>query len=263
MSAAPPPGAHPAHPPGPAPGPSDYGRLVGVGLILGVAAFAIGFLITALVLFAGGAGDDVVTVPDLRGRTEAEARQVVRRAELDLEVGAPLTNPEVPSGQVLAQSPLPGEEVAPGSTVRVTLSAGAEQRPVPQLRGMSGAQARALLTRSGFLVEVEERIDESPAGRILEVVPEPGTEVPMPGTVRLVVSAGPPRVVLPDVLGLPEAAARDILERDGFAVARVDFDPFSFQPAGTVIEQSPAGGSEVRVGTAVRFVVAGADPGNL
>jgi eukaryotic-like serine/threonine-protein kinase len=81
--------------------------------------------------------------------------------------------------------------------------------------------------------------------------------------VRLVVSSGPPRVPLPDVVGMAEGAARETLESAGFSVESVDYDPFAFQTVGTVTAQSPAGGAEVRVGTRVRLVVAGADPGNM
>jgi beta-lactam-binding protein with PASTA domain len=243
--------------------PSGRRRLLVRAAVLGVVAFVVGFAFTAVVLFGGGGGDEVVTVPDLRGRTEDAARQLLRRAGLEMDVGPALTNPEVPAGQVLAQSPLPGEEVAPNSVVRVTPSSGAEQRPVPEVGSLSGSQARELLTRAGFAVEVEERIDETPAGRVLEVVPRSGTPVNMPGTVRLVVSAGPPRVPVPDVVGMSENAARDRLEQAGFSIDAVDYDPFAFQPTGTVTGQTPWGGSEVRAGSAVRLVVAGGDPGNL
>jgi eukaryotic-like serine/threonine-protein kinase len=239
------------------------GRTVLVVLGVGIAAFAIGFLFTALFLFGGGAGDEVVTVPDLRGRTQAEAERLLAQGNLSLELGPTLVNPEMAEGQVLAQSPLPGEEVAPGSNVRVTLSAGPERRAVPDVRGMSGAQARQHLERAGFDVLVEEQTDPAPAGRLLDVTPAPGTTVALPGTVRLLVSSGPPLTDVPSVVGLPEAEARQAVGSAGFFVSEMEYDVFSVQPAGTVVSQWPEGGVQARAGSGVRLTVAGAGGGNL
>jgi eukaryotic-like serine/threonine-protein kinase len=238
------------------------GRLLLRLAVAGLAAFVLGFLFTAIVLFGGRGGDDVVTVPDLRWQPEAEARRLASQSNLTLELGNTLVNPEVPAGNVLAQSPLPGEEVSPGSAVRVTLSSGAERRTVPEVSGLSGEQARQLLTRFGFEVEVEERTDPAPMGRVLEMTPQSGARVEMPATVRLVVSSGPPRAPVPNVAGMSVEDARTAIGNAGFYVAEVEYDFFSLSPPGTVVSQAPAAGVEVRLGAGIRLTVSGAESGN-
>jgi eukaryotic-like serine/threonine-protein kinase len=239
------------------------GRLVLRVLGISLVAFLIGFALTAVFLFRGGPGDEVVTVPDLRLRGEAEARSVAARFNLALDVAPALSNPEVPEGHVLAQSPLPGEEVAPGTAVRVTLSAGPERYAVPEVGGMRVDQARQQLERFGFGVAVEERTDPAPEGRVLEVTPPPGTMVAFPATVELVVSAGPPRVPVPYVIGMSDAEARNALREVGFRVLEIDYHPLTMEPAGTVLQQQPAAGVEAQIGSGVRLTVAGTEPWNL
>lgn len=234
-------------------------RIGGVAL----AAFAVGYLLTAVLFFGGIRGDDIVTVPDLRGRAEADARRVAQDAGLGVELGPALVNPEVPAGHVLAQSPLPGEEVSAGSVVRLTLSAGPERRPVPDVRALGGELARQMLERVGFTVQLEERPDPAPAGRVLEIAPAPGTPLQLPASVRLVVSSGPPTAEVPDVVGRSEDDARAQLEAAGFRVGEVEYDPFSWQPTGSVTAQAPFGGEWAPLGTAVRLTVAGPRPWEL
>lgn len=242
---------------------SRGGRLLLIGLATALLAFAVGYLFTALAFFRGGPGDVVATVPDLRQQSEAEARRLANAADLQLEVGASLVNPEVPEGRVIAQSPLPGHEVSPGSPLRIVLSAGRERRTVPDVSAMGGDQARLLLSRSGFNVQVEERTDPAPAGRVLDVSPAVGATVEIPASVVLVVSAGPPLVSVPEVLGMPREQAREALAAAELAVGEIGFDPFSPFPAGTVVAQLPGAGARVPIGSAVSITVAGASPWNL
>jgi eukaryotic-like serine/threonine-protein kinase len=237
------------------------GILLAIALVVGAVAFGAGFLISTVLWFRTGAGAEVIAVPDLRGQTEQEARTILRRVDLELELGPSLENPDVPEGQILAQSPLPGEEVAPRSAVRIVVSAGPETRAIPDLSSLRGSQAREMLTRYGFDTEVEERVDDSPAGRVLSITPRPGTRVAMPATVRLVVSAGPPLERVPLVVGMDEDSARRTLEGAGFSVGEAERDFFSAQPAGTVVAQSPWGDAEVPRGSRIGLIVsAGGNP---
>jgi beta-lactam-binding protein with PASTA domain len=230
-------------------------RIVGVG----VAAFLIGYAITAIFFFPGG-GSDVVTVPDLRGLAESEARRELDRQGLEIERGSTLVHPEIPAGAVLAQSPLPGQEAAPGSAVRVTLSAGRDRREVPDVSSLTGDQALRFLSQAGFQVVMEQRPAARRAGHVLEISPAAGTQVELPAQVRLVVSAGPPRVPIPQLVGLPEPVARQMLESVGLRLGSVDYDPFSSYPLGEVVYQEPAEGDSLAVGSAVRVTIAGVAP---
>ena len=61
-------------------------------------------------------GPDVISVPDLRGKTRAEMEQLI--ADAGLVVGS-VSGPA--DGRVAAQTPTPGSQVARGTRVHVTL----------------------------------------------------------------------------------------------------------------------------------------------
>lgn len=236
-------------------------RVVGVGL----AAFAAGYLLTTLLVFPGFGRRAIVTVPDLRGRTFAAARGLASDAGLETERGDSLHHATAPAGSVLAQSPLPGQEVNRGAVIRLTLSAGRERRPVPQVDDLTAEQAEVLLGRTGFAVRVRTVLSDRPAGRVLGVNPGAGTGLPVASTVELLVSAGPPEVVVPVVAvpslqGLPEPQAREALRSAGLRLGEVGYSPDSAVPLGGIASQDPAAGDSVRAGTAVRVTVSGSPP---
>lgn len=225
-------------------------------LVIGVVAFALGYAVTALLFFRGVKLPPVATVPDLREMEADRARRLVEEAGLELVVGDSLPHPDMAAGAVLAQSPLPGREVAPGTAVRVMLSAGPVLRSVPVVGALTRAQAESLLTSYGFQVQVREAADTRPAGRVVGVEPAPGTRVRVPSRVVLVVSAGPPMVAVPDVVGLAESEARAVLEGAGFRVGEADYVYQGLGALPTVLGQDPAPGDSLAQGSVVRIRVA-------
>jgi eukaryotic-like serine/threonine-protein kinase len=228
-------------------------------LLAGLAAlaFGVGYLLTAVVLFPAGEGDRIVTVPDVRGATLDEARRILAGADLPLERGSVLPHPQTPEGSILAQSPLPGQETVAGTPVRVTISAGAARRTIPNLDGMPAEGAGRALEAAGFTVRFEEVEHERPTGTVLAVQPAPGSQVQLPASVVLRVSSGPPRVEVPDVTGMDQNEARRVLEQAALTVGNVEFNRFSWEPEGTVLAQLPDAGGEAAAGSAVDLVVSG------
>jgi len=236
---------------------TGQGRAILIGLGVALGAFLVGYALTATIFFPSIDGDGIVTVPDLRGQPEADARALLDRQGLVLETGQDLDHPSVPAGAVLVQSPMPGTEVLPGFSVRVTLSAGQSRRPVPDVRGLSARAAGDALERIGFQVRISEVEDQAIAGRILDIQPRPGTMVEIPAMVQLTVSIGPPRVSVPELVGMTEGEARRALSEVGLALGAVEFNRFSLRPRGTVTAQRPSPGVELRAGSAVAVTVAG------
>jgi hypothetical protein len=62
----------------------------------------------------------------------AVAREDLQQADLTVSQEERRHDPSTPSGQVIAQSPLAGEEVAPGTAVELTVSLGPEKPSSPQ-----------------------------------------------------------------------------------------------------------------------------------
>lgn len=225
---------------------------------LGLAALGLGggYLLATLVIFpAPPPPGDLVVVPPLRGGSLEVAAEHVDATGLTLGKVRELHHPAVDSGVVFGQSPLPGQLARPESPVRVTVSLGPELREVPDVARLRLDRARQLLEATGFEVVVDSVQADVPRGRIVAVEPEPGSELPVPGEVKMMVSLGPPRVPMPRILGMNEEEARDTLRALGLVVGSVD-EVFRFGgEQGVVVEQVPPADSLVEMGSAVRLSV--------
>jgi hypothetical protein len=158
-----------------------------------IVPFVVGYMIAVFVLFppteVTAAG---VPVPDLIGSAASDAQRMLVAAGLGELEPEMLPHPSAPAGQVLAQSPLPGQQLRAGARVRVALSAGPPRALVPDVIGFSGTRAESLLRRAGFDVAVITEPSVAPAGRVLRTEPEPGQERLLPAFITLTVSEGLP-----------------------------------------------------------------------
>lgn len=231
-------------------------RLALAAVVLAFGGALVGYLFATRALFpAPGPPGDLRTVPNLLGLPSGEAR--VRIAEADL-VPAEVEfvhHPRADSGQVIAQAPLPEQLSEPAGSVRVTVSLGPERSVVPELVGLRRGWAVNVLEASGFVVEADSTESSEPRGVVVEVDPEPGSDLAIPGDVRIVVSTGPPMVPMPAIVGMTEEEALDTLQALGLALEEVE-EVFRFgRDQGIVVQQTPPADSLLLVGTAVRLGV--------
>lgn len=191
-------------------------------------------------------GPERYPVPDLRGRTRAEAERLLGAGPLTLGEIAQRYDEQVPRGRVVATSPPPQERVRPDTPVDLVISRGREPIPVPDVTGRTLEEAQTALRRARLGVEVERRYDEQvPAGRVISQAPADGTLF-RGNPVRLVLSLGPPLVEVPDVRDQKVDQARATLEAAGFVVSTRGTSILD-----RVIVQSPAGGRSVPKGSTI------------
>jgi eukaryotic-like serine/threonine-protein kinase len=167
----------------------------GVSLTL----FVVGYLIAVWLLFPPlPVPKDGVAVPDLRGLTIKLAAD--KLAPLGLETGDTVTMPHLrtPMGVIVAQTPLPGQQLRAGGRVSLGLSAGPPSVMVPALLGLGGRRAQNLLKRMGFEVDQIMETSAEPNGTVIRSTPDAGVRLPLPARVLIYVSAGPP-----DSLSIP------------------------------------------------------------
>jgi serine/threonine-protein kinase len=164
-------------------------------------------------------------------------------------------HPTADSGRVVGQDPLPGQLARPGDSVRVSVSLGAQRRPVPDVSYLRADRARVALEAAGFSVALDSVQADQPRGAVVSIEPAPGTRVPVPGEVRLVVSVGPPQVVMPTLVGLEESVARDTLAALGLLITRVDEISSAGPESARVIAQDPPAEQLVFRGSQVRVTV--------
>jgi beta-lactam-binding protein with PASTA domain/predicted Ser/Thr protein kinase len=163
-----------------------------------------------------------------------------------------------PAGQVIRQSPLGGVSTAKGSTVTLTVSSGPRAVSIPAVVQVPQAQAERRLRKAGLKIGqlLPQSSSTVPKGDATRTDPAAGTSVPAGTAVTLYVSSGPAPIRVPNTVGDTEAAAKAALS--AFTVKTVD-QTSKTQPPGTVISQTPAGGTAPRNST-VTLVIAQAPP---
>lgn len=246
--------------------PSSLSRLLGtalrgrnllVGVVsLTVLGWAVGYgLATRVVFPAPPPPGDLFDVPDLRGLGLASANERLAGAGLQMAPVDSLQHPTAAVGVVLGQSPLPGQVLQPHTPVHVTISTGPQTRSVPDVVGLADGRARIVLETSGFVVSVDTMGSEEPRGHVAAMSPPPDSVVALPAEILLTISAGPPVVPMPLVLGLEQAEAAAMLDSLGLVVADVE-EVFRFgRDQGIVVEQEPAADTELERGSRVRLKV--------
>jgi len=208
-----------------------------------------GAVIAALLL----TGSDRVAVPNVVGADEGPARQALSREGFDVE--ATRRRAPEPTGTVIGQDPAPRTQAEEGSTVTLTVSQGPGEVTVPDVAGRPADEARDRLEDQDLRVDEEEASSASvEEGDVIETEPGAGTQIDRGSRVTMVVSSGPELVAVPSVVGDPRATATSELQAAGFQVSAQEA-PSDSQP-GTVIGQTPGGGTQVAAGATVTITVA-------
>jgi len=130
---------------------------------------------------------------------------------------------------------------------------------VPSVQGLREAKAKRLIRAAHLNVDrtVLESSGQYPAGVVTRTDPTAGQSLPVGSGVTLFVSSGPAKVTVPDVRGEQRAAATQALTNANLK-STTSTQPSSTDLPGTVITQSPPGGSSVAPGTTVNLVIAAA-----
>ena len=195
----------------------------------------------------------LVEVPNLLGRSQRFANGRLDRAELRRGETTTEESRE-PEGTVIGQEPGAGERAAAGSAVDLVVATPVTVR-VPDLLGLDETAVETLLASRELDAGIVERqtSDRTP-GTVLAQEPAAGTRVAL-GTAVAFVLAVPPDVLLPDLAGMTEADALEALAGSDLTGGALEFRE-SATAAGLVLEQWPAAGQAVAVGSAVDLVIA-------
>ncbi|MGH2636352.1 MAG: Stk1 family PASTA domain-containing Ser/Thr kinase [Actinomycetota bacterium] len=231
----------------------EYSNRVDAGLVLRVEP-AEGTSLEAggRVTLVPSLGPRPVDVPDVTGKTIPQVRELLRGADLRLGRVTRTYDDEVAADRVVEQSA--GDQAPFGSEIDLVVSKGPFPVAVPKVTRLSEADATRELTDVGFQVSIaEEFSDDVPRGAVISQDPPKGAELQPGNTVTIVVSLGPERFALPNLVGMSRAGAEARLLELGL-VPRIL--PIPGGDGSTVVSQLPEAGTIVRVGDSITVYVA-------
>jgi serine/threonine-protein kinase len=220
-------------------------------LISTISALVAGVVLVGAGVFFSSESSPPLTVPNVVGLTEAEARALLSNFNVNIST-AP--DPRIPIDRVASQIPLATTNAEKGSSVTLTISSGPGNTTVPTgLVGISLEAARNILTAAGLLIAQTQPVDSDQApGVVLSVTPEPGTTITAGSGVVLQIASG--NVQVPSLVGVTEIQARTLLVQAGFLVREI-FAYDASQEIGVVLAQAPEAGTTRIIGSAVTITV--------
>jgi len=184
-----------------------------------------------------------VTVPDLSGMNDVEARHALDTLGLQFQLGETKPSKLAPN-TVLAQNPEAGAVVKHGRRVYLVLSGGTEKTTVPDLQGHTQREAQFMLERAGFRLGTitTDSSSEFPQNVVMSQSIAPNTLAISGTAVSIEVSSGVPvagEIAVPDLVGIPLSEAQRIISNSGFVLGKITFQPSSKLVPNTVLEQYP------------------------
>ncbi|OGO78420.1 MAG: hypothetical protein A2Y23_11180 [Clostridiales bacterium GWB2_37_7] len=133
---------------------------------------------------------------------------------------------------------------------------GVKEAVVPDLKNLTEQQAIQKLTEVGLTLKVTDRVTNKdvPAGQIVKQDPMANEKNKLINPVRVTISEGPGKVVVPSLIGQSYDKVDLILEKEGLVEGKVD-QKYHEYPNGIVIEQSIAAGTTVEEGKVIDYVI--------
>ena len=224
---------------------------------------AVIFLVgTKVGIFNFGSSSEQVTMIDVEGKTETEAKKALE--DLGLKVEITYESADAAVGTVIGQDVKAGSTVSEGSRVTLTVSGQPSDNggpgsqdgiPVPDVKGTVEAEATATLKNSGFEVtKTQDFSDTVEAGKVISQNPAGGSSAASGSSVTLVISQGPNtdnKILMPDILGLDVETGIAILAENGLMVGEQKEMSDETTPEGKICYASYTVGAPVEPGTAI------------
>jgi serine/threonine-protein kinase len=213
--------------------------------------FFILFFLAAIVFSQVILKGETVTVPDLTGKTVAQARTELAKKDLSVAQRGSEFNDSLERGLVIRQDPAPDSRIHVTTVVQVVTSAGSQSVKVPNLINKSLDTGLTLLQAGGLYKGKLSQIHTSryPAGRVIAQKPAPDEVVERNVQVGLLLSQGDreDRYIMPDFLvGLRADRVVAWLKALDFKVADIQYRYYPGRSSGFIVGQFPPAGYKIQ-----------------
>ena len=195
--------------------------------------------------------DGMVTVPDLRGKTEDEAKDMTKDMKLGIQPMGEEASTQA-KGTISSQDIPKGSKVEQYTTIKYYISKGTQQITIPDVDGQTGVDAQQTLEDMGLTVNVQKEYSElnddgtpvTDPGYAVSTTPSAGENVSSGDTVTLIVSRGVDygdSVEVPSVVGMTKNDAVTTFGK--FLNVEVKEEKSTEVAAGEVVSQEPEAGN--------------------
>ncbi|MFJ7728981.1 Stk1 family PASTA domain-containing Ser/Thr kinase [Neobacillus sp. NPDC097160] len=213
-------------------------------------------LLTFLVL-PGLMSAKEVKIPDISGMNVDDAISKLKLKGLAAGKKIEITDEEVKEGRVIKTIPEIGSTVKENTKITLYISLGKEKYELSDYVGRQYEDVIRLLDNQNFKdIKKTEKNDDSEPGTIISQNPSGGEKVvPEETVLEFEVSKGPEKIVLKDLTQYNLKGAQDYASLVGLNLdaSQEQFDEKI--PAGMVISQSPAKGTEMKKGDKVTVII--------
>ena len=203
---------------------------------------------------------EVVSVPNLFGKTAEEARRITDDLDLELLLNETQVVHDnfVEKDKVLLQIPRANRKIKTRRLIEITLSAGPEEKLIPDLENQTLSFSEVLLEEAGTQASILSRTpsDAVARGKIIKQIPMPGEEIGLREGLSLLVSDGPQDTwyVTPNFLGRDYLTVKAFLE--GAEIRAITKYRVEEEDLGqTILEQIPKPGYPISKTGTITLIV--------
>ena len=220
----------------------------------------VAIVIFLIALFGGGVSAELAEVPNLIGEYYDTLPEY---ADFEIKLNEEVYNDQYAPGMVIDHKPGPGEKVAKGTEIFVTVSKGPQVVEVPMPNIASWERQRAIQALTDLqmgleIVEAEEPSETIAAGYITRTEPAQGINLTVGQKVTIYVSTGKAEKIVPmdDLVKEKLDAAKIILENLEMDLEIVTEEVFDAEiKEGYIVKTAPAAGEDLASGQTVTLYV--------
>jgi len=230
------------------------GQSVGRWLVAVAVLAILTVVVTVAINMVSGNPRDV-QVPDVRGQASADAIAALQNKGFKIRTQQK-PDSTVPPDHVIGTDPAGNSSVSAGDDITINVSTGPEQREVPDVTGLSYADAVKKLKDAGFGKFKETPGTSAPEERdkVVQTIPPANQTSAITNEITIVVGSGPETALVPDVEEQTVQVAQQILEGAHFTnVVPVDVD--NPAPQGQVVGTNPPAGQTLPLDTLIQIQI--------
>jgi serine/threonine-protein kinase len=200
-----------------------------------------------------------VTLDNYVGESSAQAQQALLTLGITPKITQVQSETTAPD-RVVRQTPDAGATVSSNDQVELFVSNGPPMVGIPDVRTFSRQDAVRVLAQAKLMAKIQPRFGDQPLDTVVDVKPDPQTQVHEGSIITLFVSEGKPPVAVPNVVSMSVDDATAALNKLGLKLVVGEHQASTNIPENMIAAQDPKDGSKLAPGSAVNVVVsAGAD----